>query len=550
MGQRNMVYANQIIDLEMDQQGNGHLHPEPGVLYGSIANVLPPNIHMVLPAPANTINWDVHRLPAHRDSALFYGMPQYNNVQHHQPAANLDLAVATASNHYAPHMDPPSGTRVFPIPLNHGSHDQFPFSSNHGIIGVSADSYGRNSHFVDGLRGSFKRKNAEGIPGNFQFRNASAGSSSAVAPMNARPLESDVTLMDAASFALPEYGENDMSSAIEVGSHRSLRNRSVATGLDSVMAHTTNHIIQGNYQGQPFQTAHTPWVDPQFGRNGGDSGTFTWSQAPTLPYLHGCMEAGNMNVHGYQVTASHRSSTRFLHPPPIPQGHRNLHHLPPPMHRLRGHNIDSNSQVATSSRRLSTITTSHTSVNPFQDGVEAGPGIVGSVPPTGFRIYQPHRMEAMPEANSRLRIHPHLRILPEDGVAMLEIPGYYEVGDFIDHHRDMRLDIDHMSYEELLALGERIGTVGTGLVEETITSYLKTRTFSSSKTCSKQEQAAHGDQEIDFCVICQANFMDRERIGTLDCGHEYHLDCIKRWLHVKNTCPICKSSAVTTERKH
>lgn len=30
---------------------------------------------------------------------------------------------------------------------------------------------------------------------------------------------------------------------------------------------------------------------------------------------------------------------------------------------------------------------------------------------------------------------------------MLEIPGYNEAGDSIDRHWDMRLDIDHMSYE-------------------------------------------------------------------------------------------------------
>lgn len=30
---------------------------------------------------------------------------------------------------------------------------------------------------------------------------------------------------------------------------------------------------------------------------------------------------------------------------------------------------------------------------------------------------------------------------------MLEFSGYHEVGNSIDHHRDLRLDIDHMSYE-------------------------------------------------------------------------------------------------------
>lgn len=32
-------------------------------------------------------------------------------------------------------------------------------------------------------------------------------------------------------------------------------------------------------------------------------------------------------------------------------------------------------------------------------------------------------------------------------VAMLEISGYYEVGNSVDHNRNMRLDVDHMSYE-------------------------------------------------------------------------------------------------------
>ncbi|WVZ87008.1 hypothetical protein U9M48_033711 [Paspalum notatum var. saurae] len=37
---------------------------------------------------------------------------------------------------------------------------------------------------------------------------------------------------------------------------------------------------------------------------------------------------------------------------------------------------------------------------------------------------------------------------------------------FNDRHRGMRMDIDGMSYEELLALGERIGTVNTGLSDD------------------------------------------------------------------------------------
>ncbi|CAI9263784.1 unnamed protein product [Lactuca saligna] len=48
---------------------------------------------------------------------------------------------------------------------------------------------------------------------------------------------------------------------------------------------------------------------------------------------------------------------------------------------------------------------------------------------------------------------------------MLDFSNY---GRRVDHHRDMRMDIDHMSYEELLALGEQIGNAGSGLSEDFI----------------------------------------------------------------------------------
>jgi hypothetical protein len=31
-------------------------------------------------------------------------------------------------------------------------------------------------------------------------------------------------------------------------------------------------------------------------------------------------------------------------------------------------------------------------------------------------------------------------------------------------------------------------------------------------------------------------------MGRLDCGHSYHVYCIKQWLSQKNTCPVCKTA--------
>lgn len=528
---------NQMIDMELDQQAQSSVHPEPCVIFGTnIQNFPQPNVHSMLPTAGNAANFDIHHLPDTHENALFYGLSQYNGFQHH-PSRNLDLGVAPASHYFNPYMTPPGG-RVFPLPINQGSHVQLP-SSSHGI-GVPTDDYRRNDHFIDGGGYAFKRKNEEGVPSSFQYCNALAGSSSAVAPLNTRPFEPGVTLMDVAPFPLPEYRGNDVPSVLEGRSQRNVRNISGAIGPDPVLANNPNHLIQSNYPSQAFPTASSPWLDQHFNSNGCDGGTFTWSQGPAFTYLH---ESGNMGAQGYQETNSGGSSTTFLHPPPIHQGHPSLYQPSQPMQGLRGQSINFHSQLATPSHRPSTNTTSHASMNPFQDGIEVGPRYVGPAPPTGLRIHRPHRRAMMPDATTRHRDVPHLRVVHTDEVAMLEIPGYHEVGNPTDHHRDMRLDIDHMSYEELLALGEQIGHVTTGLSEETILSHLKIRTYMNL------EEAACIDEETDFCVVCQTDYKNQEKVGTLDCGHEYHVDCIKRWLLIKNTCPICKAAALATERK-
>ncbi|KAG6765238.1 hypothetical protein POTOM_029264 [Populus tomentosa] len=102
----------------------------------------------------------------------------------------------------------------------------------------------------------------------------------------------------------------------------------------------------------------------------------------------------------------------------------------------------------------------------------------------------------------------HISTKPEFGfcligaLMMLDNPYLYGSINLFDQYRDMRLDVDSMSYKELLVLGERIGNVNTGLPE---------------------------DVSVD-------------KAGTIkNCGHA---DCIKKWLSMKNMCPICKAPAV------
>ncbi|KAK9271293.1 hypothetical protein L1049_026883 [Liquidambar formosana] len=123
-----------------------------------------------------------------------------------------------------------------------------------------------------------------------------------------------------------------------------------------------------------------------------------------------------------------------------------------------------------------------------------------------------------------------------EDVMILDQSVFFGVADVHDRHRDMRLDVDNMSYEELLALEERIGNVNTGLSEDAILNRLKQRKYVSI--------AIGAQLEAEPCSICQEEYNDGEDLGTLECGHDFHSGCIKQWLTLKNLCPICKTTAL------
>ncbi|KAF9666014.1 hypothetical protein SADUNF_Sadunf16G0184900 [Salix dunnii] len=123
---------------------------------------------------------------------------------------------------------------------------------------------------------------------------------------------------------------------------------------------------------------------------------------------------------------------------------------------------------------------------------------------------------------------------------MLFDPFYHGMAEMHDQHRDMRLDVDNMSYEELLALEERIGDVSTGLTEETILKLLK----QEKQMLISTESPA----DLEPCCICQEEYVAGDDMGIIDCGHDFHTDCIKRWLMQKNLCPIFYPSLYTVGR--
>ncbi|GMY28703.1 probable E3 ubiquitin-protein ligase RHG1A isoform X1 [Fagus crenata] len=127
-----------------------------------------------------------------------------------------------------------------------------------------------------------------------------------------------------------------------------------------------------------------------------------------------------------------------------------------------------------------------------------------------------------------------------EDVMILDQSVFFGVADIHDRHRDMRLDVDNMSYEELLALEERIGNVSTGLSEETILNRLRQR----------KHIAVGSPLEGEPCCICQEEYKDGDNLGTLECGHDFHTNCVKQWLTHKNLCPICKTTGLSKRDDH
>ncbi|KAH7443205.1 hypothetical protein KP509_02G025700 [Ceratopteris richardii] len=103
--------------------------------------------------------------------------------------------------------------------------------------------------------------------------------------------------------------------------------------------------------------------------------------------------------------------------------------------------------------------------------------------------------------------------------------------DEIDQSQEAWQDVDpdNMTYEELIALGEAVGTQSRGLKPNAIAALPNT-------TFSHEDRTAE-----ELCVICRFDYEEGDKLLTLPCKHQYHGDCIKNWLQINKTCPICSS---------
>uniref|UniRef100_A0A804MQ98 RING-type domain-containing protein n=1 Tax=Zea mays TaxID=4577 RepID=A0A804MQ98_MAIZE len=113
-----------------------------------------------------------------------------------------------------------------------------------------------------------------------------------------------------------------------------------------------------------------------------------------------------------------------------------------------------------------------------------------------------------------------------------------------DHVNDpqeawQEVDPDEYSYEELVALGEVVGTENRGLSADALAS-LPSVTY-------KMQSVQDGNTEQ--CVICRVELEEGESLIALPCKHLYHPECINQWLQINKVCPMCSAEVSTSSNK-
>ncbi|XVE61732.1 hypothetical protein DITRI_Ditri06bG0063300 [Diplodiscus trichospermus] len=548
MGHRQLFGTSQMFENE-NEQGWNHMHTEQPYanLVRSSATEHGSFFCPVENMSVDAVHFSSHWHPVPRSSG--YATSSHNvEAPHYQPDTSVP------SHDIFPHPSPPGAFVAAPENyMHHASSSNYDRQTFHGIEGGFVDLT------MGGGRGPHKRK-SPGVPSVCErggsSRYVGAGSSSDL------PLSSDFWQdkpnidhqhMNWDHVAMPpSYRGNGLSIRGE-GSMRNVRSRPaldlesnlVRTHLSSnpsqtsySTSHPVDHSSSVDLSGQSSNALSREWghfrMSPSHGRVqasdssvlnqeinhllGGSSATnasvevgglqhdFISGRNPVLPQsFHG---NSAQSVRGVRTNYSQRSSPTFR----ASSSSVRLGHVPP---------LDGGMQVAAES-----YSSRHTR-------------------PSSAVAWRNN------ERNGRSRIsNDRYRSLADDaafhdrfsseGFMIADRSVFYGSRNMFDQHRDMRLDIDNMGYEELLALGERIGNVNTGLSEDLISKCLTETIY-----CSSDQS-----QDESSCVICLEEYKDMDEVGALKtCSHDYHVPCIKKWLSMKNTCPICKASAVADNMK-
>ncbi|XP_073256809.1 RING finger protein 215-like [Porites lutea] len=63
-------------------------------------------------------------------------------------------------------------------------------------------------------------------------------------------------------------------------------------------------------------------------------------------------------------------------------------------------------------------------------------------------------------------------------------------------------------------------------------------------SCSSASSKRRARRDVEVCAVCLDEFYNNQLVRTLPCAHEFHCECVDRWLLAKRTCPLCKGNII------
>eukprot|EP00954_Amorphochlora_amoebiformis_P027861 1388427-Amorphochlora_amoeboformis.AAC.2 len=110
------------------------------------------------------------------------------------------------------------------------------------------------------------------------------------------------------------------------------------------------------------------------------------------------------------------------------------------------------------------------------------------------------------------------------------------------------VDIDELSHEQLVELGNRNGDVKKEqwkeIADKVSGDVMSLKTVNSLPTEHFNED---GKRKGEKCLVCQCEYEKGEVLKILPCGHAFHNGCISHWLLDHPQCPLCKRDIVQEE---
>uniref|UniRef100_A0A3Q3WTQ1 RING-type E3 ubiquitin transferase n=1 Tax=Mola mola TaxID=94237 RepID=A0A3Q3WTQ1_MOLML len=97
------------------------------------------------------------------------------------------------------------------------------------------------------------------------------------------------------------------------------------------------------------------------------------------------------------------------------------------------------------------------------------------------------------------------------------------------------------TYEDLLHLEERLGTVNRGASQGTIERCTYPHKYKKRKLHGKHDEDEGADEDTEEkCTICLSILEEGEDVRRLPCMHLFHQLCVDQWLLTNKKCPICR----------